>query len=157
MIRFRFCSCCLSMGDSYNFRLCFELHNVTPGQTTLPHAFDRGAMRPKCSWLFLLFQLRRPYSSYTDPLKNANGCQSYAVSFLDIWLIHVCETVCNRDISVCLWQFNTHYASNSTFREATFRDYICLLVRITNRWYVRNHFISNVLKRQSYSVSTQVQ
>ena len=37
MILFRFCSymCCLSMGDSYNFRLCFELQNVTPGQNNI--------------------------------------------------------------------------------------------------------------------------
>ena len=42
--------------------------------------------------------------------------------------------------------FNTHYASNSIFSGATLRDYICLMVRITNRWYIRNHFISNVLK-----------
>ena len=115
-------------------------------KTTLPHARDRGAVRPECSWLFLPFQLRRLYNSYTDPwwphqmetfsallaicarnspvpvefptqrpvrrifdvyfnlspnwwfetpsrqlwchrydpLTNANGCQSYAVSFLDI-------------------------------------------------------------------------
>ena len=46
---------------------------------TLPHAFDRGAMRPKYRWLFLLFQLRRLYNSCTDPLKNANGCRSYAI------------------------------------------------------------------------------
>ena len=40
MILFRFCSylCCLSMGNSYNFRLCFELQNVTPGQNNIaPH------------------------------------------------------------------------------------------------------------------------
>ena len=96
LILFRFCSylCCLSMGDSYNFRLCFELPTeCNPGaKQHYPHAFDRGAMRPKCSWLFLLFQLWhvwRLYNSYTDPLKNAIGCQSYAVSFLDI--------------SQCLW------------------------------------------------------
>ena len=48
---------------------------------------------------------------------------------------------------MCLWQFNIHYASNSIFSGATLQDYICLLVQITNRWYVRNHFISNVLKK----------
>ena len=34
---FRFCSylCCLSMVDSFNFRLCFELQNVTPGQNNI--------------------------------------------------------------------------------------------------------------------------
>ena len=34
---FRFCSylCCLSMGDSNNFRLCFELQNVTAGQNNI--------------------------------------------------------------------------------------------------------------------------
>ena len=91
VILYRFCSylCCLSMRDSYNFRLCFELQNVTPGQNNMPHAFDRGAMRPKCSWLFLLFQHRMLYNSYTEPLKNANGCQSYAVSFVGIY-IYIC-------------------------------------------------------------------
>ena len=45
---------------------------------------------------------------------------------------NVCETVCNRDVSVCLWQFKTHYASNSIFSGGTVRDYICLLIRITD-------------------------
>ena len=58
------------------------------------------------------------YDSYTEPLKNANGCQSYAVSFVGIYMRNVCETVCNHDASVCLWQFNTHYASNSIFSGA---------------------------------------
>ena len=60
-------------------------------------------------------------------------------------------------ISVCLWQFNFHYASNSIFSRVTLRDYICLLVQMTNRWYVRNHFISNVLKKTklfSFNTST---
>ena len=37
MILFRFCSylCCLSMGGSYNFRLCFGLQNVTPWQNNI--------------------------------------------------------------------------------------------------------------------------
>ena len=128
------------------------------GKTTLPHAFDRGAMRPKCSWLFLLFQLRKLCNSDIDPLKMLMvRCQSYAVSFLDMQMLNVCETVCNRDVSVCLWQVYTHYASNSVFSGATLRDYICLLVPIPNRWYIRNRFISNVFKKTklfSFNTST---
>ena len=48
-------------------------------------------------------------------------------------MLNVCENVCNCDVSVCLWPFNIHYASNSTFSGDTLRDYICLLVQITNR------------------------
>ena len=57
---------------------------------------------------------------------------------------------------MCLWPFNIHNA-NSIFSGATLRDYICLLVQITNRWYVCNHFISNVLKKTklfSFNTST---
>ena len=103
-------------------------------------------MRSKCSWLFLLFQLRRLYNSYTDPLKNANGCQSYA-EFLGYINAQCLWNLCNRDVSVCLWQFNIHYVSNSIFNGATLLDYICLLVRVTNRRYVRNHFISSIWKK----------
>ena len=35
------------------------------------------------------------------------------------------------EVSVCLWQFDIKYASNSIFSGVTLRDYICLLVRIT--------------------------
>ena len=57
-----------------------------------------------------------------------------------------------------LYDFRLCFDQNNIApRGATLRDYICLLVQITNRWYVRNHFISNVLKKRSYSVSTQAQ
>ena len=72
MILFIFCSylCCLSMGGSYNFRLCFELKNVTPGQHNIaPRIQSWCDEAKKYSWLFLFFQLRRLYNSYTDPLK----------------------------------------------------------------------------------------
>ena len=58
---------------------------------------------------------------------------------------------------MCLWQFTIHYASNSISSGGTLRDYIYLLVQITNRRYVRNHFISNVLKKTklfSFNTST---
>ena len=71
-------------------------------------------------------------------------------------MLNVCKTLCNRDVSVCLCQFNTHYASKSIFSWATLRDYICLLVRITNRWYVRNHFIFNVIMKTTlFSFNTR--
>ena len=81
MILFRFCSylCCLSMSDSYNIRLCIELQNVTPGQNNIAPRIRSRCDEAKYSWLFLLFQLRRLYNSYTDPLKNANGCRSYVI------------------------------------------------------------------------------
>ena len=39
-------------------------------------------------------------------------------------MLSVCETVCNRDVSMCLWKFNTHYASNSIFSGANLRDFM---------------------------------
>ena len=69
------------------------------------------------------------------------------VDHMPFYWIYVCETVLHRDVSVCLWQFNIHYASDSIFSGANLRDYISLLIRITNRWYLRNHFIPNVLKK----------
>ena len=65
------------MGDSYNFKFCFELQNVTPEQNNIAPRIRSWCDEAK-------IQLRMLYNSYTDPLKNANGCQSYAVSFLDI-------------------------------------------------------------------------
>ena len=57
-------------------------------------------------------------------------------------MLNVCETVCNRDVSVCLWQSNTDYASNSIFSGVTLRDYICncsyllpLPHRVLLTWY----------------------
>ena len=42
------------MGDSNNFRLCFELQNVTPGQNNIAHAFDRDEAKNiiDCSYFF---------------------------------------------------------------------------------------------------------
>ena len=168
MILFRFCSClcCSSMGDLYNFRLCFELQNITPGQnklfrqcclTTLPQAFDRDAMRPKCSWLFLLFQLRRLYNSYTDPLKNANGCQLYAVSFLNIYSCSMFVELCVTVIYQCVYGNFIPTMLRIVYLAKPPYGIICLLVRITNQWYVRNNFISYVLKKTklfSFNTST---
>ena len=72
-------------------------------------------------------------------------------------MLNICEPVCNRDVSTCLWQCNTHHASNSIFSGTTLWDCICLMARITNQWYVRNHFISNVFlktKLFSFNIST---
>ena len=58
MILFRFfsCLCCLSMGGSYNFRLWFKLHNVTPGQHNIaPHIqswCDEAKNIVDCSYFF---------------------------------------------------------------------------------------------------------
>ena len=54
MILFRFCSYlyCLWMGDSYNFRLCFE-QNVTPGQNNIaPRMVRWGQNVVDCSYSF---------------------------------------------------------------------------------------------------------
>ena len=67
------------MSDSYSIRLCIELQNVTPGQNNIAPRIRSRCDEAKYSWLFLLFQLRRLYNSYTDPLKNANGCRSYVI------------------------------------------------------------------------------
>ena len=39
-------------------------------------------------------------------------------------MLNVFATVCNNDGSVCYWQFNADYASNSIFSGATLRDYM---------------------------------
>ena len=59
MILFRFCSysvCCLSMGGSYNFRLCFELQNVTPVQNNIAPGIrswcDEAKNIVDCSYFF---------------------------------------------------------------------------------------------------------
>ena len=159
MILFRFCSnfCCLSMGDSYNFRLCYELPtecNSGAKQHCPTHSIvvRWGQNVVDCSYFFNFGGCIIATQIHWKMLLVVNH-----MPFLSWIYLNVCETVCNRDLAVCLWQFNTHYAPNSIFSGATLRDYICLLVRITNRWYVRNHFISNVLKIQSYSASTQAQ
>ena len=58
MILFSFCSylCCLSMGGSYNFRLCFELQNVTPGHHNIAPRIQSWCDEAKnivdCSYFF---------------------------------------------------------------------------------------------------------
>ena len=148
MILFRFCSyfCCLSTGDSYNFRLCFELQNVTPGQNNIAPTYSIvvrwGQNLVDCSYFF----------NFEGSIITAQIHWKILMVVSNILFLS-CETACNRDVSVCLW----HYASISIFSGVTLRDYICLLVQITNRWYVLNYYISNGLKRQSYSVLTQAQ
>ena len=99
MILFRFCSylCCLSMGDSYNFRLCFELPtecNSGAKQHCPTHSIvvRWGQNVVDCFYFFNFWGCIIATQIHWKILLVVNHMQ-----FLSWIYLNVCETVCNRD------------------------------------------------------------